>query len=128
MIRVPRPRHAPSTLHSHRGYDRTMNDTDASIRAAVAGAPGSPTPLPPRRDDTALKATAQASLSAANTKPVGFGGVALVIAANVLPLFVPNIDRQILAAHVPPLAAHAAVATVGAVMALLGRWRTFQRP
>ena len=105
-----------------------MNDTNANIRAAVAGAPAKPDQLPPRRDDSTLKSTARAALTAANTKPVGFGGVALVVVANVLPLLIPNIDRSILAAHVPPLAAHAAVAMVGAVMALLGRWRTFGRP
>jgi len=105
-----------------------MNDPNANIRAAIAGAPASPTPLPPRRDDSTLATAARAALTAANTKPVGFGGVALVFVANVLPVFVPAMDERILAAHVPPLAAHAAVAMVGAAMAILGGWRTFSKP
>lgn len=107
-----------------------MNDPNANIRAAVAGAPAQPSPLPPRRDDepTPIATVARAALTAANTKQVGFGGVALVFVANVLPALVPAIDHRILAAHVPPLAAHAAVAMVGAAMAILGRWRTFSKP
>ncbi len=70
-------------------------------------------------------ASAKATLTRANTETTGYLGLALVIASYVIPAVAPDIDASLERAHIPPILAHALVAAIGAICALLGRWRTF---
>jgi hypothetical protein len=81
------------------------------------------TPPPPPAQP--LLEQLDATVTRANTKTTGYLGLALVLASYVVPAIAPDVDAWLLSKHLPPIVVHGAVALVGGIVALIGRWKNF---